>query len=89
MTTKYNFECAVTDLQLGDVIRVPSMPDAPWNTGIVKNVSEGRIEIFRPYGTTADFTYTGGVICYTGIEQFPILPCTGERVWVYQRTKKA
>jgi hypothetical protein len=34
----------------------------------MKQIKDGTVELFRPYGTTADFSCTGGVICYTGIE---------------------
>ena len=40
-----------------------------WDTAIVSRLNEdGTIDLFRPYGTTADFSYTGGVMCYVGIE---------------------
>lgn len=57
-----------SQLQIGDTIQL-DLPE--WNSAIVKNIdADGRIQLFRPYGTTADFTYTGGVICYIGIEEY-------------------
>jgi hypothetical protein len=58
-----------TDLRIGDVVR---LNDLPWSTSIVKNIKDNLIHLWRPYGTTADFTYTGGVICYTGTEDYTI-----------------
>ena len=62
---------AIKDLQLGDTIRIS--PFGTWNTAIVKQVTEKEVTIFRPYGTTASFSYTGGVICYLGIEEYRVL----------------
>ena len=53
------------DMQLADVIRWPELGD--WNTCIVKNVTDKDVALFRPYGHHADFSYTGGVICYIGV----------------------
>jgi len=36
----------------------------------VKNIKDGRIQFFRPYTHTADFSHTGGVICYIGLEEW-------------------
>ena len=55
------------ELKVGDVVE---MFDGPWSTAIVCQVDEDRVHLFRPYGTTADFICTGGVICYTGIENY-------------------
>ena len=57
------------DLRLGDVVEVSP---GPFCTAIVQNVGTDFVEFFRPYGTTADFSYTGGVICYIGIEIFKV-----------------
>ena len=63
------------DLHLADIIRVPSSSaeiDMPWNTAIVREVTATEVKLFRPYGTTANFSYSGGVICYVGIENYSI-----------------
>ena len=36
----------------------------------VKQIKDGFITFFRPYTHTADFSHTGGVICYVGIEEW-------------------
>lgn len=35
---------------------------------VCKVNEDGTVDLFRPYTHTADFSYTGGVICYVGIE---------------------
>lgn len=53
-------------IELGDVV---SMNDGPFMDCTVCKVNEdGTVNLFRPYVHTADFSYTGGVICYVGIE---------------------
>ena len=39
---------------------------------IVNKIADGLVHVYRPYATTADFSYTGGVIPYIGIEQFTL-----------------
>jgi hypothetical protein len=57
------------DLKLADTI---DLGFSPWGTAIVKKITTRAVELFRPYGTTADFSCTGGVICYTGIEDINV-----------------
>lgn len=57
------------DLRLADTVRCYT---ALWNFAIVKNIKDGQVTLFRPYGTTEGFSFTGGVICYIGIEEFEI-----------------
>ena len=54
------------DLRLADIV---DLGFNPWGNAIVKQIKDGVVTLFRPYGTTADFSCTGGVICYTGIEE--------------------
>lgn len=70
------------DLRLGDVVRAF---DGPFGTAIVKQIEDGVAHLFRPYGTTGDFSYTGGVICYTGIETFPLVLTDNVEIEVYER----
>jgi hypothetical protein len=58
------------DLKLADVVR--TFPDMSFGTSTVKQIKDGIITLFRPYVHTADFSYTGGVMCYIGIEEFKI-----------------
>lgn len=55
------------DLRLADVVRLDNEAFAD---AVVQNITPDAIYFFRPYATTADFSYTGGVIPYVGIEQF-------------------
>ena len=59
------------ELKLGDVIQCLGI-NQEFSTGIVKQVKSDSITIYRPYAVTANFSYTGGVICYTGIEEYQI-----------------
>jgi hypothetical protein len=61
----------VSELSLGDIV------DLGWTDGYsvatVKNISkDGEITLFRPYVHTSDFSHSGGVSCYVGIEEFQI-----------------
>lgn len=58
------------DMHLADVVRYN--PFGVWNTAVVKQITATDIVLFRPYGTTADFSYTGGVICYVCIEEYTV-----------------
>jgi hypothetical protein len=59
------------DMKLADTVRYAPFGWA-WNVAIVKQITATDVVLFRPYGTTADFSYTGGVICYIGTEQYTI-----------------
>lgn len=58
------------DMHLADTVAYE--PFGPWHNAIVKQIDANNVTLFRPYGTTADFSYTGGVICYIGIEEYTI-----------------
>ena len=58
----------VTDLKLGDVIRVF---EGAFGDAIIIKIDGDSITAFRPYGTTSDFSTTDGLIPYTGIENIP------------------
>jgi hypothetical protein len=62
-------EVAAEDLQLADVVMVHR---SAFGTAVVTKVEEREVELFRPYATTADFSYTGGVIPYIGIETYKL-----------------
>ena len=55
------------ELKVGDTV---DLGMEEWSTAIVKQIREGSVWFFRPYGTSCDFEYTGGVICLVGIEVF-------------------
>ncbi len=64
MTTKKRIE----QLQLTDKVK---LGDGPYMTATVKQIrDDGTVTFFRPYVHTSNFSYTGGVICTIGIEEF-------------------
>jgi hypothetical protein len=48
------------------------VPDAAMGLITVKQVTDKEVTLFRPYTHTADFSSTGGVICYVGIEEWKV-----------------
>jgi hypothetical protein len=57
----------VSELQAGDCLK---QLDGPFGTAIVSQATDKEVTLFRPYGTTAGFTYSDNrTICYTGIEE--------------------
>jgi hypothetical protein len=72
------------ELKLADMVSL--FPDDPFSTAIVKQIKDGWITLFRPYGTTADFSYTGGVITYIGVEDFTI-QADDRMITLYERKK--
>lgn len=58
------------DLRLADTVKLSGA--MIWHTAIVSQIEDGKVTFFRPYGHSADFSSTGGVICYVGIEQFSV-----------------
>lgn len=65
-----NFKTVVKacELKLADVV----MDRRNLELGLltVKNIKDDLVSFVRPYTHTGDFSYTGGVICYTGVEEF-------------------
>lgn len=71
-------------LQIADrVVSVyqDGQPDLELGVHTVKNVADGVATMFRPYTHTADFSGTGGVICYVGIEEYQI-ELSRAREWI-------
>jgi len=56
-------------LGLGDVVRI-SGHGAFEDATVKKLNADGSVQVVRPYIQTADFSYTGGVITYIGLEDF-------------------
>ena len=70
MTTEtFPRQVTAAELRLGDVVE---LFDGPFATAIVRQIKDGKVTMFRPYGTHSDTVYTGGVIPYTGIEEFHV-----------------
>jgi len=62
---------AIKDLKLGDVIRLGI--NGTYEDATVYRINKnGSVQVWRPYVQTADFSYTGGVIPYIGIEDFAL-----------------
>ena len=72
------------DLRLADVVKVF---DGPWSTGIVTHIDGNMVTMFRPYGTTADFSYSGGVIPYIGTETIKV-PVDSSRMFLVMERKE-
>lgn len=82
MTTYVNKEISATALKVADVVRVF---EGEWGTAIVKNIAGGLVHLYRPYGHAENWSYSGGVICYMGVEEFT-RPCTdSEKFFLYRR----
>lgn len=63
------------NLELGDEAKL----EGNWNsyaTFTVVKIEENAIHVVRPYIHTSDFSYTGGVIPYVGMENFTLSPDT-------------
>lgn len=64
------FDCYSGGITLGDIVKLRGSGNT-YSEGTVKKVNEdGTFVVFRPYVHTADFSYTGGIICYVGIEEY-------------------
>jgi len=60
------------DLELGDTVtrKEEGQGITKYSHMTVRNKTDKEITFFRPYVVSEDFSYTGGVICYIGIEEF-------------------
>lgn len=101
MTDKFPRTITTAELRLGDTVcrMVSAMdkdrfgidpdrsPDAlgPWGTTLVVQIQDGLVHMWRPYGTTADFSYTGGVIPFIGIETYSRQQDDGGEWLLYRR----
>lgn len=65
-------EVLAKNLQVGDVVKCLKFEE--FSTAIVRGIDHetNSVVLFRPYATTAGFTYTGGTIPLIGIEEFKI-----------------
>ena len=86
------YPCAwikAADLQIGDTITIGSenlnKPQGPWLNAIVQQIDNQEVTLFRPYGHADGFKYTGGVICYVGIETFKVRRDSPSEYFVWQR----
>jgi hypothetical protein len=75
-------EVTAAELNLGDVIRVTDV----FGDAVVRKITITDIYVFRPYATTSDFSYVGGVIPYIGIEEFSIPRSTGATFTLVQKS---
>lgn len=90
----------VSEMQLGDVVFLPrrdtDQATAYAHATVIKIDKaepnqmpyERQVTLFRPYVHTSDFEYTGGIIPYTGFEQYKIaFDCSLEYVLVERLSK--
>ena len=79
------------ELQIGDTVCAElnddPMPSRPWSTTFVVQIKDGQVHLWRPYGHTADFSYTGGVVPYIGVEQYQVA-FNSETMWLLFRRKE-
>lgn len=82
---KLPVELPVSELKVGDVVQ---WYDGPWGTAIVEQIHDGKMHLFRPYGTTHGFVYSNNqTICLTGAERGTYLLDSKEKFLVYQRSE--
>ena len=76
----------LSELQLADQV----IEQGNHSLGIltVKNIVNGNVTFFRPFTHTADFSYTGGVICYVGIEEYTVTHDRSDYTLIERRTLK-
>ncbi|HEX9804595.1 MAG TPA: hypothetical protein VGA67_02850 [Candidatus Dojkabacteria bacterium] len=60
----------VNELNLADVV---DLELESYSFATVENITEDDVILKRPYIHTSDFSYTGGVIVYTGMEEVKLL----------------
>jgi hypothetical protein len=72
----------IADLKLADTVE---LFEGAYGTGTVSQIKDGIVTIMRPYGATAEFSYTGGVIFYTGLETCTYLIQADRSLKVYSR----
>ena len=75
-------EMTTDQLRLGDVVQCF---EGAWGTAIVQKVEEKQVTYYRPYGHSEDWSYTGGIICYSGLEVFSEPRNAFRTVKVYRR----
>ena len=82
MTEYPNREMPLSELRLGDTVQVFN---GPYGTGIVNQVDDKNVYFYRPYGHAEDWSHSGGVICFTGLEIFSRSRLTTETIHVWRR----
>lgn len=74
-----------SELQLADVVRRVGSRGYAYDYCTVRQIKDGVVTLFRPYVHTADFSGTGGVICYIGTEDIELRVDDSSRWYVLQR----
>lgn len=77
-----------TELKLADVVQLDGFFGG-WGTAIVKQIKDGLITFWRPYGHSGEFEYSGGVICYIGLEEFSVFVDSNRTYNVVERKRLA
>jgi hypothetical protein len=60
------------DVKIGDVLRLDWMGGCAFNVGVVKNIKNNVVDVYRSYIYTPDFTHTGGVVVLQGHEDIVV-----------------
>ena len=60
-------QVTLAQVQLADTIRL--IEGVAFGDATVKQITDEEVILDRPYTHSGDFSYTGGVILYTGIEE--------------------
>jgi hypothetical protein len=73
-------EVPLHELRLADIVQ---LFEGPWGYAIVRQITNKSVKLIRYYGTTFDFSYTGGVICLQGHEdvEYFLTDKTKLKVW--------
>jgi len=58
------------DIVLGDAIK---LMDTPYGWATVVKIEGDNLHVFRPFVHIGNFSYTGGVLHYTGTETFTVV----------------
>ena len=77
------------DMQLGDIVQLNGVDQWEYSTCTVKQIKDGYVTLFRPFVHTNNFSYTGGVICYIGIEESKISVDSHHEYLLFRRVKIA
>lgn len=75
-------EVKASDLKLADVLH---MFDGAFGTAVVHKVTDEGVYLERPYMCTDDFSSTGGVSTYIGVERFSLPKCSDRTYTVLSR----
>jgi len=74
----------LTELAMGDQVK---LHDCAYGCSTVVNITDDEVTFARPFIHTGDFSYTGGVLYYTGLEEFKRSLSSSEMIELLGRGK--